>query len=121
MTLDFDTWIYSKLNTITGLRVDYWYPNDFTVLPVLAYKTSQNNSDLDYQDDFAQYSNCVVDLDLYVKQGVDDFTYVNQIATIMAGLYFNLDSSDPIPDPDTKILHRHLTFSRDGIAPSDLV
>lgn len=123
MIINFDPWIYGKLTTAlsTAARVDYWYPNDFVNLPAVAYHSTQRNSDMDYQDDFAQYTDVTVMLDVYVTQATDDYSIVSTISTLMASLFFNLDMCEPVPDPDSKVLHRALTFSRSGMNATDLV
>jgi hypothetical protein len=116
-----DAWVYSKLNT--GALVDkvyYAYPNNFCLLPVLAYVTSQATSDMDYQDDFAQYYDAKIELDLYSQNEIDDNTTLAAIDTIMQNAYFNLDTCIPVPDPDTKLQHKHLEYSRRGLHASDL-
>lgn len=123
MLLDVDSWITTKLTAALGAsaRLDYWHPNDFVNLPAVAYHTVQKNSDMGYQDDFAGYTDVTAEFDIYVANGVDDFTIAQTVYNTMAGLLFNLDSSIPIPDPDAKTQHRNMVFTRRGIAPSDLV
>jgi hypothetical protein len=123
MLLDLDTWIAGKLTTALSsmASVWYWYPNSFETLPVVAYHTKQSASDMDYQDDVASTSDCMVDIDLYVSQSTDDTTIAQAIEDCMSGLLFNLDTSIPIPDPDAKTIHRNLQFTRAGVAAADLV
>ena len=116
-----DAWVYSQLNT--GALVDkvfYAYPNNFNVLPVLAYSTSQQNSDMDYQDDFAQYWDAKIEMDLYSQNEIDDSSTLAAIDTIMQNAYFNLENCVLVPDPDTKLQHKHLEYSRRGLNASDL-
>jgi hypothetical protein len=121
MILAIDAWIYSKLSAIQNISVDYWYPNSFTILPVLAYRSSQRTSDMDYQDSKANYVDATVELDLYTSDGTDDTATTQSIEAIMEGLLFNMDENIPFPDPDTKIRHRHLTYTRQGIETADLI
>ncbi len=124
MILPIDPFIYTKLSTLpalTGVSVDYWYPNSFEKLPVLAYRTSQRTSEMDYQDNEATYTDCTVELDLYTADGTDDTAYCQAIGVLMEGLLFNMDMNEPLPEPETKIRHRHLTYSRQGISNDDLI
>lgn len=123
MLLDLETWIYGKISTAIGAtaRLDYFYPNDFTKLPVAAYNTAQRTSDQDYFDNVAEASDCTVEVDVYEKTGSDDYSLASTIETCMAGLLFNLDSSVVVPDPDAKLMHRNMTFTRSGVSASDLV
>lgn len=123
MLLNLDAWVYGKLATALGTtaQVFYWYPNSFETLPVAAYHTKQRASDMDYQDDVANESDCTVDIDLYVGQDTDDTAIAQAIESCMSGLLFNLDTSIPIPDPDAKTIHRNMQFTRAGVALADLV
>ena len=123
MRLNLDAWVYSKLNaspTLAG-KIVFFYPNDFTILPKIAYSTEQTASDMDYQDDINNYADCIVTIDVYTVNGTDDFTISQAIDTVLTGAGFTIQASMPVPDTDAKTQHLHMEYGRRGISPGDLV
>jgi hypothetical protein len=120
MLLDVNTWIYSKLNASSQISslaggLVYFYPNDFTKLGVLSYRTNQQNTIMDYFDDIAKSVDVTVDLDYFCDQVTDAQPILEIIEGIMSGLFFNLNLCQPIPEPETKIQHYTLNYTRQGI------
>ncbi len=123
--LNVDKWIYDNLGAspvlTTGGGVVYHYPNDWSKMPIVVYRTETRTSDIDYQDNTANMIDLDVTIDIYSSNGTDDFTLCNEVADIMAGLLFNLDSSIPVPDPDSRLQHRAMIFNRQGIMPETII
>lgn len=123
MLLDIRTWIYSKLNANTTLanKGVYYYPNDLTIVPVWAYRESQRETVQDFFDDTAKAQDVVIDIDVFTPMDTDNQSYLDAVAAVMSGLKFTLDLCQPFAEPETKLMHHTLSYSRQGVTQEDLV
>ena len=117
---DVKKFVYSALKndaTLVGLlgsadKIQFYYPNDFNALPIVTYQEiNQSNSDEDYYDDFVFAATSEIQIDVWVSSGSTS-TIVKRIDSIMQGLLFNVDYSGDLYEPDTKIQHRVVRYSR---------
>jgi len=119
------TWVYGKLIANTALttllggasKIVYMYPNDFNAMPVLCYQElNQNAVDGGYKDNFAVSYDTDIQIDVWTANNISTSAISIAASSVMEGLLFNLDSAIDVPDPDTKLQHKVLRFSRRVIA-----
>ena len=115
-------WIYGKLKastTLKGLisdRLYFFYPDQFTKLPVVAYSES-NHRETDYWDDRAEAVESTVTIDIYHNASTS--AVFDAIVAIMDAAFFNLDFATDLYETETKIQHKNCRFRR-VVRASDL-
>jgi len=123
--LNTKAWVCGKLKANTALttllggadRIGYMYPNDFTVMPQVCYQElNQSAVDEGYKDNFAISYDTDMQIDVWTANNVSTSSISIAVSSVMEALLFNLDSAIDVPDPDTKLQHKVLRFSRRVIA-----
>ena len=127
--LDVKTWVRSKLiadsalvallgSTDQLLQAD---PNDFETLPVVIFtEANQPNPAQVWMDDQPQGIDTTLTFDVYVGDGRDTTPIVQALDAVLVGLRFGCLASVDVPDPDSKIHHRHTRYTR-VLTPQELV
>lgn len=109
-------YVYNALSTDAALlaalgpgKVLYMYPNDFNALPVVTYLETDQFSSEHFDDSPFSYTS-KIQIDLWTHESTTALSEL--VDTVMRRLQFNLDSGNDVPDPDTRIFHRILRYSR---------
>jgi hypothetical protein len=63
----------------------------------------------------------MVEIDIYSDAGTDDSALIQAIDTALTAKFFSLQSVVPVPDPDTRLIHAHLSYGRAGLTNEDLI
>ena len=123
--LDVKTYVYGLLSTNSPLlaalgsvnQIMYYYPHKFDTLPIVTYsETNQKNADDEYFDDLATGIDSEVQIDVWTRLDTSTTTIVKLVDTIMSSAFFNIDFSGDFPEPENRIQHRVLKYSRKFIA-----
>lgn len=116
--LDVKKYVYSALKNDSALvallgsntKIQFYYPNDFNVLPIVTYQ-ELDQTDIEYYDNSPAAVESTIQIDVWVSSaGIVDI--VQSIDDIMHGLLFNVDFSADLYEPDTKIQHRVMRYRR---------
>ena len=118
--LDVKKYVYAALKNDAPLiallgstaKVQFYYPNDFTALPVVTYQElNQSDEQQGYFDNVPTSVESTIQIDAWVSStGLAPIVVC--IDNIMHGLLFNTDFSSDVYEPDTKIQHRVMRYRR---------
>lgn len=103
----------SALITLLGDqgKIQFFYPNDFTFLPVVTYQEiNQSHEDQGYFDDAPNSYESTIQIDVWANSSTTEI--VKEIDRIMIGMFFNIDFSGDLYEPDSKVYHRVLHYRR---------
>lgn len=127
--LDVKTWARSKLAANSALvallttsdRILFEFPNDFELLPVVSFLEEDQPAPAQaWADNAPQGVETNLIFDVWVGDGQDTTAIAQQIDTTLTALLFGCTFSGDIGDPNQKIHHRHMRYSR-VITPQELV
>ena len=90
-------------------KIVFMYPNDFNVLPIITY-SEVGSSTADYYDNMPMSENSVIQIDVWSNTSTTPFCKVID-ALFIDALYIKEFAQD-VPDPNAKIQHRVMRFSR---------
>lgn len=115
--LDSKSYIYalltgnSALTTALGSssKIQYAYPNDFNALPIITF-IEENNRNLNFFDNAGFSDEVSVKVDVWTNVST---TAISKLVdnVFSADLWTRTFSADA-PDPDSKIFHKVLKYSR---------
>lgn len=116
--LDVKKYVYSALKNDTTLvallgsasKIQFYYPNDFNLLPIVTYQ-ELNQSDNDYFDNAPFSVESTIQIDIWVA-GTGLVPIIQSVDNVMHSLFFNIDFSSDLYEPDTKIQHRVMRYRR---------
>ena len=86
------------------------YPEKITLFPYIVYR-EENQIDTKFKDDFPSASISEYIVDIFVKEN-DTYPIAKAVYDIFFPLNWVCDYSSNVPDPDIRVQHRTMRFSR---------
>ena len=122
-------WVYGKLlanaplatqmgGTTAGVMQEY--PDVLNTLPVVVF--SESNQVHGYFGDNLPWSYDIsIDIHVFTRYDVSTSAISGAIDDLMTSLLFTLMMSQDMDDPNIKVRHKVLKYSRDSLTAADLV
>lgn len=115
--LDVKAYVYAALKNNTALvtalgssdRIQFMYPNSFNVLPVVTYEEI-NNRNVAFYDNVPFADEATIQVDVWANTSTTAIAKL--IDNALLPLLFTRDFSSDVPEPDAKIFHRVMRYSR---------
>lgn len=104
----------SALITLLGnaSKVQFYYPNDFNALPIVTYQElNQLDESQGYWDNAPNSVASTIQIDVWTS-GSSTTNIAKSVDRVMHGLLFSADFSADLYEPNTKIQHRVMRYSR---------
>ncbi len=121
MYLDSNSWVYGKLSTNTALlalvplgQIQRSYPNSFKNTPIVAY-TPSNQMNAVVSDNVPVGNDIYVDIHVFVDYTASTTAIAQAVDVVMTGLRFTLSFSSELPEPQNKIRHLIMKYSRGSV------
>jgi hypothetical protein len=118
--LEVKAWVYGKLTASSALvaalgnvdRIVQGYPQvPIALFPLVAlWETSQPTSD--HYDNKPLGVESTIEMHVFTTEGISTTAITKILDSIMTGLYFNVDFSEDLAEPDTRVNHRVLRYGR---------
>ncbi len=102
----------------TADKIIFEYPNIGETVPVLTY-LELNQPDTLFEDDVPMAVTSTIQFDVWTDNGASTSIIAGHVSRIMTSLFFACEYSADLPDPDAKLRHRVMRFSR-SLTASDL-
>ena len=118
MMLDVEAFIYQnlisnqKLISLVGdaSHITAVYPETFTVFPLVIFRLIAQ-PDAEYGDNVPIGNDCTFAVDVFVLED-DTYPISSAVYDIFYGLKWGCVYNEDVPDPDIRVRHRALRFSR---------
>ena len=115
--LDTKTFLYNALKNDATLvsvlgaasKIQFSYPNDFNALPIVTYEEI-NNRNVEFADNLPYADESTVQVDVWTNTGTTAIAKI--IDTILLPLFYTREFGADVPEPNAKIFHKVLRYSR---------
>jgi hypothetical protein len=115
--LDAKKFLYDALRNDSSLvsvlgsasKIQFMYPNDFNALPIVTYQEIENRN-VEFYDNSAFADESVVQVDVWSNTGTTAIAKL--IDAVLLPLLYTREFSADVPEPDAKIFHRVIRYSR---------
>lgn len=106
------------LTTALGAgKIVYAFPQTFAVLPIISYEeTNQRSTDDNYGDDMSRGCESDIQIDVWTRFDTSTTAIVKIVDSIMEAALFNIDFSGDFNEPENRIQHRVIRYSRKFLA-----
>jgi hypothetical protein len=101
----------STLTTILGSadKIMQMYPNDFNALPIVTYQELDNRN-IEFYDNNPFADESIIQIDVWSNTGTTAIAKI--IDTVLLPILYTRDFSADVPEPDAKIFHKVIRYSR---------
>jgi hypothetical protein len=122
--MDVKKYVYGLLSNSSALisalgtgSIVYAFPQTFAVLPIVSYEeTNQRSTDDNYGDDFSLGCESDIQIDVWTKFETSTTAIVKIVDSIMESALFNIDFSGDFNEPENRIQHRVIRYSKKFLA-----
>jgi hypothetical protein len=127
MYLDVNSWIWGKISTNVGLlalcpksHMTRSWPNSFVAVPILAYMSANQNSGA-YAENVPIANSVSAEFHIFVAY-TDSHTAIAQaLDSVLTGMRFTLAYANELEEPQNKVRHLVLKYTRGVTVASDLL
>jgi hypothetical protein len=118
--LDVKAYVYGLLSGSTTLTtalgagsIVYAFPQAFETLPIVSYEeTNQRATDDNYGDNLSRGCESDIQIDVWTRFDTSTSAIVKIVDSIMEAALFNIDFSGDFNEPENRIQHRVIRYSR---------
>ena len=127
MFLDAKSWVYGKLTgngPLTALvpatsMLSAW-PNTFVNVPMISYLEG-NQSNGDFADNGAVSNDVFIEIHIFTAYTQSTTPIAQAVDAVMSGLRFTLSFSSELPEPQQKVRHRVMKYSRGSVTAETML